>query len=198
MRTVNCTNSSKHSECCVQCPWTQLDPRHCFQKTSLIALGPKKEEKQVMLQLACDDKILSRQTLLRYCAWSSSFDLFGKCLLDLGHTRQSFATWQNTGLRCPCARILWVATAFGRLLKILLHSGHVLCSTVNATGAPERSMFPHSSASSSKSSWDRPTSLRFWHLPALSSTCPGAKSCLTPTRANRRRGLQDWLLVQIR
>ena len=100
----------------------------------------------------CDDKILSRQPLLRYCAWSSSFDLLEKCLSHPGHTRQSFAMWQDTGLRCPCARILWVAAAFGPLFKNLLHLGHVLCSTVNGSGAPERSMFPHSSASTPKSS----------------------------------------------
>ena len=151
MRTVNCTNS-KHSESCVQCRWTHLD--HTVSKNILgctwTQQGRGRDAGHV--STGCDDKILSRQPLLRYCAWSSSFDLLEKCLSHPGRTRQSFAMWQDTGLRCPCARNLWVATAFGPLLKTLLHSGHVLCSTVNATGAPERTMFPHSSASSPKSS----------------------------------------------
>ena len=43
MRTVNSTNSSKHSESCVQCPWTHLDPRHCFQKHPWVHLDPTRK-----------------------------------------------------------------------------------------------------------------------------------------------------------
>ena len=111
-------------------------------------------------------------------------------------SRHSFAMWRDTGLPRRCARILWVATAFGPHLKNLLHSGHVLCSTVNATGAPQRSLIV--------STFDLPkSSLRPSHQPsvlALASIVfhlPGRKIMSDTHAGQSSKGLQDWLPVQI-
>ena len=152
-------DTNKHSESCVQCstdalgsarlfqkhPWVHWYPtrkrskscRHCFQKTSLGALGPNKDEKQVMLQLP---------VTMRSCRGSLCY---GTVHGQVG--KSVCRTLGTQALVCdvPVLAFCGVATDFGPLLKNLLHSGHVHCSTVNATGAPER---PHSSASSSKSS----------------------------------------------
>ena len=165
-----------------------------FSKASPTALGPSMEEKQVMLQLA----VTIRSCRGSLCCGTVHGQVALTCSSHPVHTRQSFAMWQDTGLRCPCARILWVATAFGPLFNNLLHSGHVLCSTVNATGALDRSMFLHPSASSPKSSLRSSHQLSVLALASIVFHLPGRKIMSNTHAGQSSKGLQDRLPVQIR
>ena len=145
--------------------WTHLDHRHLFSKTSLGALGPNKEGKQVMFQLA---------VTITSCR--------GSLCCDTVHGQVAL-TWSKS-----VCRTLGTQDSHSQCGRTLVHVLNCLWPTVNATGAPDRSMFPHSSASSPKSSLGSSHQPSVLALASIVFQLPGRKIMSdTPTRASLRR-----------